>query len=102
MLETTIIRPLPAETFEEDRRKLYRAVYERIRIAVQRLDRQQRMSKERPITSCQTVTFNEFLSELELTWPEDLLGLRVSVQKAVILYERDVNAIRRIRTILIY
>jgi hypothetical protein len=41
MLETTIIRHLPADTATEDRNK-YRAIYERIRIGVQRIDDEQR------------------------------------------------------------
>jgi hypothetical protein len=96
MLETTIICPLPAETSDEERRK-YRAVYERIRIAVHRIDHDQQASKKCPATptGCQPINFNQFLSQLDLTWPGYLLGLRTSVQKATILYKRNIDAIRR-------
>jgi hypothetical protein len=37
--------------------------------------------------------FNELLAELDFSWSQYLLGLRASVQKAIILYKRDVAAI---------
>jgi hypothetical protein len=79
MLETTINRCLLPETFKEDRQK-YWAVYERIRCAVQCLNCKQQASKKNSAMVRLAVNFDEFLiSGLDLTWPQYLLGPRVSV-----------------------
>jgi hypothetical protein len=96
MLETTIIRPLPDDTAAEDPNK-FRTIYEKIRSAVQRLDDEQRSAKKRSqmIPNRQCPSFSDFLASLGLSWPDYLLGLRSTVQKAVNLYKRDSDAIRR-------
>jgi hypothetical protein len=96
MLETTIVRPLPADTATDDRNK-YQAIYEKIRIAVQRIDDEQRLAKKHPMKDQeqQHSSFSDFLASLGLSWSHYLLGLRSIVQKAVILYKRDPDAIRR-------
>jgi hypothetical protein len=43
----------------------------------------------------QRSSFSNFLASLGLSWSDYLLGLRSIVQKAVILYKRDPDAIRR-------
>jgi hypothetical protein len=97
MLETTIVRPLPVEMSEKDCQK-YRAVYDKIRNAVQQLNAMQQSSRKASNSSRDqpsAQSFPNFLSDLSLSWPEYVLGLRLSVQKPTIMYKRNVDAIRR-------
>jgi hypothetical protein len=96
MLKTIIIRPLPLDLPNEDRRKDERT-FEKIRKTVKRLDdlQQKRSGSERVVWEREYPSFDAFLRGMELSWSDFVLGLRSSVQKATIFYKRDLDAIRR-------
>jgi hypothetical protein len=96
MLKTIIIRPLPLDIPDEDRRK-HERTFEKIRKAVKRLDDlQQKGSDSEPVVWEQEYpSFDAFLRSMALTWSDYVLGFRSSVQKATIFYKRDLDAIMR-------
>jgi hypothetical protein len=96
MLETMIIRPLPLELSEDDCRK-YRRISKTIRKGIQRLDEAQQNSGKVAYSAwrIEYSSFDSFLDRMQLSWSNYVLGLRASVQKATIFYERDLDAIRR-------
>jgi hypothetical protein len=69
MLETSIIRPLPSKISENDCRK-YGAVYEKIRDAVQQLDKAQQELRRSVGTgnAVSSVSFSQFSLDLGLSW----------------------------------
>jgi hypothetical protein len=96
MLKTIKIRPLPLDLPVEDRRK-HERTFENIRKTVKRLDdlQQKRSGLEPVVWKQECPSFDAFLRSTELSWSDHVLGLRLSVQKATIIYKRDLDAIRR-------
>jgi hypothetical protein len=96
MLKTIIIRSLPLDLMQEDRRK-YECTFKKIRRTVRRLDDLQlkRNESESIIWEQEYPSFDAFLKPMDLFWSDYVLELRSSVQKATIFYKRDLDAIRR-------
>jgi hypothetical protein len=96
MLETMLIRPLPLEMPDEERRR-NQLQYDKIRKAVQRIDEKQqkhiRKSAEAP--AYENPSLYKFLLDLGLSRQEYILSLRASVQKPTVFYKRALDAIRR-------
>jgi hypothetical protein len=90
MLKTIIIRPLPVDLPDENRRK-HERTFEKIRKTVKRLDdlQQKGSGSESVVKEQEYPSSDAFLRTMELSWLDNVLGLRSSVQKTTIFYKRD-------------